>query len=261
MLEDLLSRVFVNQWAVFLMVSLVLLALGEAGFRFGAAARLRDRELAEGHSGAVQGAVLGMLGLLLGFSFAMAVQRLDNRRSLTVEEANAIGTTWLRTDFLKEPMRNEAREMLRRYVGIRLEVDHLDEGDDYSRLVAESSRIQNRLWEIARIAAAEKPDDITATFVETVNDTIDLQASRIAARRNHVPGAVWLLLLVVAGCGAWSSGYASGASGHRSAFSEVVFPVLIGVVITLVSDLDRPRRGLIGISQQPMRDLLESMNP
>jgi len=259
--EDLLARVFVNQWMVLLVVTLVLVALGEAGFRIGFAARLRDKDLAEGHSGTVQGAVLGMLGLLLGFSFAMAVQRLDNRRSLTVDEANAIGTTWLRTDFLKEPLRNEAREMLRRYVGIRLEVDHLDDGDDFSKLVAESTGIQNRLWEIAKISAAEKPDDITASFVETLNDTIDLQSSRIAARRNHVPSAVWLLLLAVAGCGAWSSGYGSGASGHRSAFSQIVFPVLIGVVITLISDLDRPRRGLIGVSQQPMRELLESMKP
>jgi hypothetical protein len=70
---------------------------------------------------------------------------------------------------------------------------------------------------------------------------------------------VWLLLMVVAGCGAWASGYGSGAGGHRSTFSQVVFPVLIAVVITLISDIDRPRRGLIGVSQQPLTELLESM--
>lgn len=261
MIEDLLARIFVNQWTVFLTVTALLLLLAEAGFRFGSASRGRDRELAEGHSGTVQGAVLGMLGLLLGFTFAMSVQRLDTRRSLTVDEANAIGTTWLRTDFLAEPRRTEARDLLRRYTQIRLDADHLDDGGDFSKLLAESTGIQNRLWEIARELAAAKPDDISATFVETLNDTIDLQSTRMAARRNHVPGAVWLLLLVVAGCGSWASGYGSGAGGQRSKFSQLVFPVLIGVVITLVADLDRPRRGLIGISQQPMRELLDSMKP
>lgn len=259
--EDLLARIFVNQWTVFLVVTLLLLLLAEAGFRFGSASRGRDSKLAEGHSGTVQGAVLGMLGLLLGFTFAMSVQRLDNRRALTVDEANAIGTTWLRTDFVKEPLRTEARDLLRRYTEIRLEADHFDDGQDFSKLLMESTNIQNRLWEIARQTAAEKPDDISATFVETLNDTIDLQSTRMAARRNHVPPAVWLLLLVVAGCGSWASGYGSGAGGHRSLFSQIVFPVLIGVVITLIADLDRPRRGLIGISQAPMRELLESMKP
>ena len=74
-------------------------------------------------------------------------------------------------------------------------------------------------------------------------------------------GMVWLLLLVVSGCGAWASGYGSGAGGIRSAFNQWVFPLLIGVVIPLIADVDRPHQGLIGVSQQPMQDLLESMQP
>ena len=76
-----------------------------------------------------------------------------------------------------------------------------------------------------------------------------------------MPGAVWLLLLLVSGCGAWASGYGSGTGGLRSAFNQWVFPLLIGVVITLIADIDRPQRGLIGVSQQPMQDLLDSMQP
>ena len=76
-----------------------------------------------------------------------------------------------------------------------------------------------------------------------------------------MPGAVWLLLLLVSGCGAWASGYGSGTGGQRFAFNQWVFPLLIGVVITLISDVDRPHQGLIGVSQQPMLDLLESMEP
>ena len=102
---------------------------------------------------------------------------------------------------------------------------------------------------------------MTATFITTLNETIDLQASRLAASRNHVPDAVWLLLMIVAGCGAWASGYGSGTVGHRSVFSQGVFPLLIAVVITLIADIDRPLRGMIGVSQKPLEELLESMNP
>jgi hypothetical protein len=261
MIDEILGRVFTDQWTVFLVVSALLLVLAEAGYRFGAAARRRNSEAAEGHSGSVQGAVLGLLGLLLGFTFAMSVGRNDMRRSLVVDEANSIGTTWLRAGFLAEPRASEVRGMLRRYAEIRLRTHEVSANDPaFKTLIAESAGIQNDLWEVTKHLAAEKPDAITSSFVTTLNETIDLQSSRLAARTNHVPGAVWLLLLVVAACSAWASGYGSGTVGHRSAFSEAVFPILIGVVITLIADIDRPNKGLIGVSQQPMKDLIESMN-
>jgi hypothetical protein len=262
MLEDLLARVFFNQWSVFTVVSLLLLVLGEAGYRFGTAARKRNPGAAEGHSGSVQGAVLGLLGLLLGFTFAMAVGRHDNRRALAVEEANSIGTTWLRAPFLGEEPGVEARELLRRYTETHLAA-HAAGHDEAAlgKLLAEANGIQNTLWAMARTAAAEKPDAVTVSFITTLNEMIDLQSSRLAAHRNHVPGAVWLLLLVVAGCGAWASGYVCGGAGHRSTFNQVVFPVLIGVVVTLISDMDRPRKGFISVSQKPLQELLDSMKP
>lgn len=259
MIDEFLPRIFVNQWSVLGLVALTLLVLGEAGYRLGVASRRRNPDAASGHSGSVQGAVLGLLGLLLGFSFAMAVGRNETRRSLAVDEANSIGTTWLRTDFLPAAGREEARGLLRRYAEIRLEAYPLADGEAYTALAGESTGIQQRLWQIATRAAAEKPDAITASFIATLNETIDLQSSRLAARRNRVPGAVWLLLLVVAGCGAWASGYGSGTGGHRSTFSQIVFPILIAVVITLISDIDRPRHGLIGVSQKPLQDLLDDM--
>jgi hypothetical protein len=262
MIEGLVSRLFFSQWAVFVLVSALLLLLAEAGYRLGLFARARNPDAASGHSGSVQGAVLGLLGLLLGFSFAMAVGRHDVRRSLAVEEANSIGTTWLRADFLGEKRGEEARKLLRRYAECHLQ-GHQSANDKkrFESLLAESNGIQARLWSIAREAAAEKPDAITASFITTLNETIDLQTSRLAASRNHVPGAVWLLVLIVAACGAWASGYGSGTGGQRSIFSQIVFPALIAVVITLISDIDNPLRGMIGVSQKPMEDLLESMKP
>lgn len=260
MFDELLARIFINQWLVMVVVSSLLLLLAELGYRFGRNFRRRDPEAAENHGGNIQGAVLGLLGLLLGFSFAMAVGRYDSRRSLVVDEANSIGTTWLRADFLPPEHRAGVRPLLRDYTGLKIaEFDHDTDTPQMSRLRGEIAAIHKSLWAHAAAACAEKPTPVTASFVTSLNETIDLDASRMAAARNHVPGAVWLLLMVVAGCGSWTSGYGSGAGGFRSVFSQWIFPMLIGVVITLISDIDRPRHGLIGISRKPMLDLLESL--
>jgi len=262
MTEKLITGTFTSQWTILVVVTLILIVLAEAGFRFGIMARRKLKEKAEGHSGSVQGAILGLLGLLLGFSFAMAVGRYDARRALAVEEANSIGTTWLRASFLTEPRHAEAKALLREYTRLHLEAaKNPEDGQRLREILKESNAIQGKLWTIADDSVAESPGPVTMGFVTTLNETIDLQSSRIAALRNHVPAAVWLLVITVAACGSWASGYAAGAGGHRSFFNQAVFPLLIGVVITLIADIDRPQKGMVSVSQVPMIELYESMAP
>ena len=204
--------------------------------------------------------MLGLLGLLLGFTFAMSVARHDARRQVIVDEANTIGTTWLRADFLAGPTGAAIREMLEEYTELHIEQLHLDNGTARYREVRERVAVlQRELWKQGAEGAKIQNSPLATSFITSLNETIDLDASRLAARANHVPGLVWMLLLIVSGCSAWSSGYASGAGGSRSLFAQVVFPVLISVVIMIISDIDRPRRGLIGISEKPLTDLLEMM--
>jgi len=262
MIDQILSRIFVNPWVVLFIVSGMLLLLAEAGYRLGCAFRRRNPDAAQGRGGSVQAAVLGLLGLLLAFSFAMAVGRFDSRRALVVEEANSIGTTWLRTSFLPAPFKNEIRERLIQYTQIKLAAfDQETDRADAPGTREEIARIHDEIWKSATYAAAERNTPVTATFITALNETIDLDATRRAALRNKVPGAVWLLLLTVAGCGAWASGHGSGTGGQRSIFNQVLFPVLIAVVITLVADIDRAHKGLIGINREPFENLLESMKP
>jgi hypothetical protein len=259
MIETILQSIFLNQWIVLFIVAGLLLAIAETGFRFGRYAVDRDPDAARSHSGSVQGAVLGLMGLLLGFTFAVAVGRSETRRNLAVEEANSIGTTWLRADFLPDPA--PVKQLLIRYTRLRLEAAKVaDDSVAFDAAVKESEAIHRELWDLARKAATAKPDAVTTSFITSLNETIDLQSSRLAANRNHVPGAVWLLLLAVTGCGAWAGGFASGTLQHRTAFSQFIFPALIGIVITLIADLDRPRNGVINVSQKPMEDLLESVS-
>jgi hypothetical protein len=204
---------------------------------------------------------LGLLALLLGFTFALAVSRYETRRTLIVAEANAIGTTYLRASLLPESHRTPVKELLRDYLAARLE--YFDAGADQSRVEAAlqtAAKIQQELWRHAEEAAASAPTTIVATFINALNELIDLDTTRQNALRTHVPEAVWLILLAVATCGCYVSGYAAGSSGARSAFSSYMLPLLIAMVIAMIVDLDHPRGGLISIKQQALIDLQHSMN-
>lgn len=238
----------------------LLLVAAEVGFRAGRRQGQRAPDK-EPHVGALQGALLGLLALLLGFSFAMAQARYDARRALVVEEANAIGTAYLRAQLLPGPAAPEAADALRRYVDVRL--THLGERVDEPALreaIVKTEQLHDYLWTRAAKAARQDPSPIASLFVASLNEVIDLHARRLAAFRNHVPEAVFLLLYCVAAVAMAVTGYAAGLGGHRGFWPTVTTAVLIAVVIVVVMDLDRPRRGLITVSQQSMVDLRDSLN-
>lgn len=255
MLEDQLGRIFSTQWHVFLTVGIVFLGLAELGRRFGMARRKVDAE-ASRSGGTLSGAVLGLLALMLGFSFAMALSRHETRRSLVVEEANAIGTTFLRADLLPEPHVGAVQKLLREYVRLRLDgFRYADDPEKFSSLVARCEDVHRALWHEATAAAKVQSNALTSSFISSLNATIDLHAERLAESRNRVPGVVWLLLLCVGGCGVCAVGHECGTSGRGRLFSRFVFPLLIAVVTTIIADVANPRRGLIGVSQQPLVEL------
>jgi uncharacterized membrane protein len=259
MIDDILQRIFVSEWRVIAIVALLLLVLARAGFVI---AR-RHRETSDAHKGQVTGmqtAILGLLALLLGFTFAMALGRYESRRDLVLQEANAIGTAYLRASLLPGTHQKAVEDLLRRYVALRIPL-YEPETDParLSTLEAQSSTVQRELWAQLVGAARESPTPITATFVTALNEMIDLDASRVHALRSHVPGAAWLIVIIVAAVGIYVSGYAAGISQVPSAFSTLLLPLLLAVVITLISDLDAPRQGLIGITKQPLLDLQQSL--
>jgi hypothetical protein len=141
----------------------------------------------------VPAAVLTLLGLLSGFTFAMAVSRHDTRRELVVQEANSISTTALRARLLPEPQAANAGRLLREYVALRIEAHR--ETQFSQRFVAlrkSSADLNEGLWNEAVAAAAKQPTPITASFIASLNETIDLEATRIAARRAWPRGTRFL---------------------------------------------------------------------
>jgi hypothetical protein len=260
MLDQLFGRLSSSQWVAFLILVILLLGLSELGWRVGIA---RGQKKSEGDkdSGIVRSAVLALLGLLLGFSFAVAATRHEARRELLVEEANSIGTTARRAQLLPEPHAGNVVQLLRKYVPLRIEAHREAQfSDQFATTRKGTAELQDLMWAEAVAAAAERPSPITASFITSLNETIDLEGKRIAAKRNHVPGAVWLLLLCVAGCGLWLVSYQAGTSGRHSILDRFVFPLLVAIVITLITDIDTPRGGLILLDERPLLELNETLS-
>jgi hypothetical protein len=230
----------------------------EVGFRIGRWWQGRTPDEKEGPTGMIVGSVLALMAFLLAVTMGMASDRFDARRSLVLEEANSIGTTYLRAGFLPEPEASRVRELLREYVPLRINVA------ERSRLAANfarSSEIQAELWAITEaLEPAEGGSETFALFVESLNETIDLHESRLTAIvYARVPETVLLLLILGSALTLGLVGYNAGLTRRRSPVTAVVLVIFLGAVIALVVDLDRPRDGFLQVNQQPLIDLAEQI--
>src|SRR4029453_2718850 len=172
-------------------------------------------------------------------------------------EANAIGTTYLRTAMLPE-RRDEIRALLRSYVDARLEAVRSGRAAE-GILISED--IQGRLWSAATAVGLQHPDSIVVgLFVESLNEVIDLHAKRVTAGlRNRIPGAIWVALFAVAVLSLAAMGYHAGLSRPSRSLAELAVAFTFSVVIGLIADLDRPQEGVLQVSQQALIDLRHSM--
>lgn len=239
-----------------LLLALMVVAV-EAGHWRGRRKQASTDTAAKDHVITIQGSMLGVLALLLAFSFSLALQRFDDRNAAVVNEANAIGTTFLRAQLLPTSVRGEVRELLRRYVHLRVQAGTitLDHGPERDVLLAESNRILDALWDRARRAAAEAPDPVTSgLFIQSLNGTIDAYGEHVAALRAHVPETIMFLLFGTFLMTAGVLGYAAGIAGHRPSSASYMLVGLIVVLAFVVIDLDRPRRGLITVNQTSLID-------
>src|SRR6266436_10384416 len=178
MLDQIFGQVFASQWIVFVAVVILLVGLCELAWRMGLAGSRKKSE-ADKDSSTARSAVLALLGLLLGFSFALAGARHETRRELLVEEANSIVTTARRAQLLSEPHAANVVQLLREYVPLRIEAHREAQfSDQFATTRKHSAELQDRMWAEAVAVAAERPSPITASFITSLNQTIDLEATR-----------------------------------------------------------------------------------
>jgi len=209
--------------------------------------------------GLVVSSVMGLLALLIGFTFSLALDRFDARRGATLEEANAIGTTYLQTQLLDPPHRERISQLLIAYANNRLVLAEAQPGSkELDAALATDDRLITQLWK-GMVAAfpSVKGYDFSSTYVSSMNLMIDMDASRKAARRASVPGEVFLLLFIYQLVAAGVVGYV--LVGGRSRQSAAFLFFLFGLSLVVVLDLNRPTTGWIRVPQQPIVDLIEMM--
>jgi hypothetical protein len=246
-------------WAFFVCILIIVLLSVEGGYRLGKYRRSRHEEEKEAPLGTMVGAMLGLLAFILAFTFGLAAARFDTRRQVLLDEANAIGTTYLRAGTLPE-QGEKIRSLLREYVGVRLNTVRLG---NTAEGIRQSEKIQQQLWAEAETVGQKNPNSIVVgLFVQSLNEVIDLHAKRLqAGLRSRIPGAIWLSLFAVAGLSLATMGYHAGLTGTRRSLAILAVAVTFSVVIELIADLDRPQEGVLRISQQALLDVQRSVNP
>jgi hypothetical protein len=240
-------------WMLVILVIVTVTVAVQAGIHIAhrvISSRSKDETATEG-VGAVVGALLGLLGFMLAFTFSMAAD---------LDEVNSIGTTYLRAGLIPEPLGNEARPQLRRYVDLRIEV-----AEDPTRLLAamqESSAIQKQLWASAEtLAEADlKNADIVSLYVDSLNETIDLQTSRLAFGQYRIPTVVWVAFGCLTVLSSLSVGYNFGLqSPRRHRLMTGMLAVSFASVTFLILDLDHGNQGWLKVDQQPMYNLRDQL--
>lgn len=263
------SEILYQQPAVLVAAVLIgLMLLGaELGYRIGRRGRATNTELTRIQIISIQGSTMGLLALLLGFTFSMALSRFECRKQMVVLESNAIGTAVLRAQFLPEAHANEINTLACRYVEIRLEsvLSTCQGSPERDKLDVEDHKIQLRLWRIANEAAGANPQSgPLGLLVDAVNELIDIKMQRDVAVANHVPESVLVFLLAFSVVAAIVLGYGNGLAGARIMGLTGAYGLIVVLVVMLIIDLDHPQQGLARTSQDSMLQLermLETPRP
>jgi hypothetical protein len=241
-----------------------MLVLSEVGRRIGVRRLAGDPEGATVGVGTVEGAVFGLLALLVAFTFSGAAARFDTRRQLIVEETNDIGTAYLRLDLLPTAAQPPLREHFRQYVAARLAVyRQLPDVAAATEALRRASTVQTEIWAQA-VAGSREPDahpDAAKLLLPALNAMFDITTTRTVALQTHPPTIIFAMLFVVALASALLAGHGLAGGKRRNWLHMVGFAAIITVAVYVILDLELPRLGLIRVEafDQALVDLLKGM--
>jgi hypothetical protein len=249
-------------------IALSLFALIALSMRFGwFVGRRRLATMGESANeglGAVDGAIFGMMGLLLAFTFTGAASRFDQRRELVVQETNAIGTAWLRLDLLAAEPREQARDLFRRYLDQRLDVyAKVTDGERTAQSLAAVAVLQTQIWDLAVTQAREdKSQPLVQSLLPALNDMFDIATSRVLATRQHPHPAIIGLLLALVLVSAFLVGFSQAKVTRQSRLHLLGFSLTTALALYLIIDLEYPRVGMIRVDSfdRALVELRASMN-
>jgi hypothetical protein len=250
-----------NTPALILVVFAVMIGCALAGIALGRFLRERGEGIREPF-GVMQAALVGFVALILAFGLTLAVGRYDARRAAVVDEANRIGTTYLRAQTLAEPVRSESMRLLTRYTDSRLALSNaVPDTTEFRRASADSQGIQRKLWALAGEAMNTSPQaSAPRLYVETLNQMIDENTTRLAALENRIPDSVMYLQIGISAVAFGVLGLYLALLG-RAVVSALIGAVMVAVLLLVILDLDRPHRGFISVPSAPLVAQRASMIP
>jgi len=246
-------------WAVYLGTVAVVFVAAEIGFRIGIWLQRRDPDSGKTPmTGAVVGGMLGLMAFLMAFSIGIVIYQQNARKTMVVTEANAIGTAYLRADFLGELDQTSSRDLLREYVEIRLAA--AADPTLLESVVTRSEEIHGQLWSIVDDNVRQGQESaIMGLFVDSINEVIDVHTLRLTAANLRLPRLLGLVLYAATVLSFLLVGLSSSADGKRDPLTILLFALAFVAVLMIIVDLDRPQQGLLTVSQTAMQDLLRSM--
>jgi hypothetical protein len=239
-----------------------MILLLELGRRLGRHRHRKDEEGARAGLGAVEGAVFALLGLLIAFTFSGAAARFDTRRQLIVQEGNAIGTAWLRLDLLPASAQPELRDLLRRYLDLRLAAFQKMPDVEAALLeVGKANALQAAIWNKAVAACQDSPNPVRAQLIPALNEMFDIGATHVMTAQMHPPSIIFVMLGVLALMSSLLAGYAMAWGKARSWIHMVGFALIMATTVYVILDLEFPRLGIIRIDafDRVLVDLRQSM--
>jgi len=243
-------------------VGLLLFAL-EAGYWLGCWWRRRTPQADRGGSGDIAlTAMYGLLGLVLAFTYAFAIGRADNRKRAVLEEANALGTAFLRAGLAQEPSRSELRHLLRDYAATRVfTAESVGSKEARDATLARDREALSKLWPATeRMVQNQRGGPVEVIIVRAMNDVIDMNTNRVFAAFDLLPETVLAMLLFVASAALAVSGYNRGLIGDMNRTRMTALSLVLATVMIVITDFDRGYRGLVRISQSPLEELIRDMD-
>jgi len=249
-------------WVLGLILLLILLLFMEAGFRLGLRQGPVQKETEKTLRGDVTlSAMLALLGLMLAFTYAFSLSRADLRKQAVVNEANAIGTAFMRADLAAEPGRSELRQHLLEYARTRVfRAEGVENLQHLHELIERSLEAQSNLWPATKLAiqgSASTPLD--ALLVQAINAVMDAHTTRFAVGFDHLPAAVLFALILIAGLSMAGAAYNAGLRGRMIRWRMISFALIMVTLIVVIVDFDQSLRGFIQVSNQSLISLVQDM--
>jgi hypothetical protein len=249
-------------WVLGLLFVVILLGALEAGYRIGLWRGRKTGESSKKEEGDFAlTAMYALLGLVMAFTYAFTVSRADLRKMAVVDEANAIGTAFLRAGIAPEPTRTELRQLLLDYAKTRvIPVETSLSKDRIREVLTRTLQAQSKIWPATERMVRDNPaGPVAILIVPSINQVIDMHTKRFAVSFDRLPGIVLLMLLFIAGASVTMSGFNAGLSGGMNRWRLTTLAIILAAVLLVITDFDRPLRGFVRVSQQSLENVIRDM--